>query len=85
MKDIERIHVRAAKIIHRLPKHILDEDAIEAAKWDKIEYIYKRKLLSKMHQIFYCKCPEVLRSNLTQDNNRDKEPKRFTIPEVQKK
>ena len=53
MKDIKRIHIRAAEIIHRLPKHISDEDALKAAKWDKIEYIYKRKVLSKMHKIFY--------------------------------
>ena len=38
------------KIIHRLPRHISDEDALEAAKWDKTEYIYKRKVLSKMHK-----------------------------------
>ena len=84
MKDIKRIHARAAKIIHRLPKHISDEDALEAAKWDKIEYIYKRKVLSKMHQIFYGKCPEVLISHFIQDNNRDEERKRFTIPRCTK-
>ena len=32
MKDIERIHARAVKTIHRLPKHISGEDALEAAK-----------------------------------------------------
>ena len=84
MKDIERIHVRAAKIIHRLPKHISDEDALEAAKWDKIEYIYKRKVLSKMHRIFYGECPKVLKSHFTQDNKHDKERKRFTIPRCTK-
>ena len=84
MNDIEGIHARAAKIIHRLPKHISDEDALEAAKWDKIEYIYKSKVLSKMHQIFYGKCPEVLRSQFTQVNKRDKERKRFTIPRCTK-
>ena len=67
INDIERIHAQAAEIIHRLPKHISDEDALEAAKWDKIEYIYKRKVLSKMHQIFYGRCPEVLRSHFTQE------------------
>ena len=84
MKDIERIHVRAAKIIHRSPKHISDEDVLEAAKWDKIEYIYKRKVLSKMHKIFCGECPEVLRSYFTQDNKRDKEHKRFTVPRCTK-
>ena len=43
MKDIERIHVRAGKIIHRLPKHISDEDALEAARWDKIEVHLQKK------------------------------------------
>ena len=85
MKDIERIHVQAAKIIHLLPKHISDEDALQAAKWDKIEYIYKRKVLSKMHQIFYGECPEVLRSHFTQDSKYDKERKRFRSRNVQKK
>ena len=85
MNDIEiLIHAGAAKIIHCLPKHILDEDAFEAAKWDKIEYIYKRKVLSKMHQIFYGKCPEVLISHFTQVNKRDKERKCFTIPQCTK-
>ena len=84
MKDIERIHVRAVKIIHRLPRHISDEDALEAAKWDKIEYIYKRKVLSKMHKIFYGECPEVLRSHFTQDNKCDKECKRLTTPRCTK-
>ena len=80
MKDIERIHVRAAKIIHRLTEHISDEDALEATKWDKTEYIYKRKVLSKMHKVSFSECPEVLRSHFTQDNKRDKERKRFTTP-----
>ena len=75
MKDIERIHVRAAKIIHYLPKHV---------KWDKIENIYKRKFLSKMHKIFYGECPEVLKSHFTQGSKLDKERKHFTIP-IQKK
>ena len=84
IKDIERIHVRSAKIIHRLPKHISDEDALKAAKWDKIEYICKRTILSKMLKIFYSECPDVLRSHFTQDNKRDKERKRFTIPRCTK-
>ena len=84
MKDIERIHALAAKIIHHLPKHISDIYALEAEKWDKIEYIYIRKVLSKKHRIFYGECPQVLRSHFTQDNKRDKECKRFPIPRCTK-
>ena len=51
MKDIERIHVRPAKIIHRLPKHISDEDALEAAKEDKIEYIYEKGFIQDAQNI----------------------------------
>ena len=79
MKDIERIHIQAMKTVHRLPKHILDEDALEAAKWDKTEYIYKRKVLFKVHKVFYSECPEVLRSHFTQESKCDKEHKYFTI------
>ena len=86
MKDIEsRIHIRSAKIIHCLPKLISNEDALKAVKWDKIEYIYKRKVLSKMHKIFYGECPELLRSHFTQDSKRDRMQLRFQCRNVQRK
>ena len=84
MKDFERIHIRVAKIVHHSQKHIEDEDAHQVAKWDKIENVYKIKVLSKMHKIFYGECPELLRSHFTHDNKRDKECKHFTIPRCTK-
>ena len=43
MKDIERMCTRT-RLFTVCQKHISDEDALEAAKWDKTEYIYKREI-----------------------------------------
>ena len=44
-QEIEKIHERAAKIIHGIASDNADEDVLRKAKWDKISYLYKRKLL----------------------------------------
>ena len=49
ISQLERIHARAAKLIHKLPKNISDEEALLHAKWDKLDYIYKRRMLTVMH------------------------------------
>ena len=74
MKDIERMHIQAVKIIHNLPKHISDEDALEAKKWDKIS----------TKERFYPRCTKYSMVNSQkysdpQDNKHDKERNCFTI------
>ena len=55
---LEQIHIRAAKIIHKLPKRIGDEDVLTNAKWTNLLYIYKRKLLTFMHNVQTQQCPK---------------------------
>ena len=39
-EDLERIHVRAARVIHRLPRDIPGDEILRLAKWDRLDYIY---------------------------------------------
>ena len=58
MSQLERIHARAAKLIHKLPKNISDEKALLNANWDSLDYIYKRRMLTIMHKVCHDDCPE---------------------------
>ena len=62
-EDLERIHVRAARVIHRLPRGIPDDEILRLAKWDGLDYIYKREVLSIMYKVFQQKAPEALASH----------------------
>ena len=50
---IENIHARAARVIYKLPSELPNERSLEMANWQPLSYIYKRRILSVMHQIYY--------------------------------
>ena len=56
--QLERVHARAAKLIHKLPKNISDEEALLNVDWDRLDYIYKRRMLTIMHKLCHDDCPE---------------------------
>ena len=37
MSDIEKIHQRAARIIHKIPKSIPDNEVLHTVNWDEID------------------------------------------------
>ena len=45
------IDARAAKIIHRLPLEILDQDTLETSEWEPLSNQYKKKLLILMYKV----------------------------------
>jgi len=49
--DLEHLHIKAAKLIHKLPSGTPDCDALKRAKWKPLSYIYKRRLASIMYQV----------------------------------
>ena len=55
---LEKIHAKAAKIIHKMPKNTDDEDVLMNAKWTNLQYIYKRKMLTFMHNVQTKSCPK---------------------------
>ena len=57
-QEIEKIHVRAAKIIHGIASDNADEDVLRKAKWATISYLYERKLLIIMQNAHLQRLPD---------------------------
>ena len=47
----EGLHLKAAKLIHRLPKHIMVCDISQYVHWQNLGHIYKRKIAIKMFKV----------------------------------
>ena len=43
---LEHLHLKAAKLIHKLPSETPDTDVLDLVKWKPLVYIYKRRLAS---------------------------------------
>ena len=52
-KELELIHIRAARLIHKLPNDMKDEDILVRAGWMPLEYFYKFRILTITHSAFY--------------------------------
>ena len=59
-KVLEHLHLKAAKLIHKLPSETPDSDILDLVKWKPLGYIYKRRLASIMYQVFHSSLPDQL-------------------------
>ncbi len=84
MKDIEKIHLRAARIIYKIPKTTPENEVLLTANWDEIDYIYKRKILVLMHKAFYNSLPETLEMHFKPLRTRSRDSHKFEIPRCSK-
>ena len=57
LNEVEHIHARAAKIIHRLPD-ASDQEALTLARWEPINSMNKRKLLMVMYKVNKSELPD---------------------------
>ena len=57
---MEHLHLKAAKLIHKLPSETPDSDVLDLVKWKPLGYIYKRRLASIMYQVFHNSLPDQL-------------------------
>ena len=53
MKDLELIHLRAARLIHKLPRDMEDETVLIKASWMPLKYLYCSRILNITHRAFY--------------------------------
>lgn len=67
MNNIEKIHIRAARFIHRLKRTVPDTSVISLVKWLPIVNYYKRNLACKTYKI-YNELASPLLSNLVLKN-----------------
>ena len=53
LKDLEMIHIRATRLIHKLPNSFKDSDALSKVDWMPLEYFYKFGILTITHNAYY--------------------------------
>ena len=46
--EIEGLHLKAARVIYRLPRHVMDSDGLQRVHWQNVRHIHKRKLAIEM-------------------------------------
>ena len=63
---LEHYHVRATKMIYNITKDDLtDEQILQKAESEPVNTIYKRRILTLMHDIYYMKAPQKLQELFT--------------------
>ena len=50
---LEDNHARAARLVHKLPRNLSNEESLARANWQPISFLYKRRLLTLIHQIYH--------------------------------
>ena len=53
LKKLEMIHIRAARLMYKLPKCMKDDDILARVGWMPLEYFYKFRILTITHVAFY--------------------------------
>ena len=53
LKDLEMIHIRATRLIHKLPNSFKDSDVLSKVDWMPLEYFYKFGILTITHNAYY--------------------------------
>ena len=51
MTELEHIHARVAKTIHRLSWDVSDQEALESTRWEPLSNQYKKKVITLMDKV----------------------------------
>ena len=68
LEPLEKVHRKAAKIIHGIANTIPDTEILNEAKWKSMFYMYKRRLTTLTHQAYYERAPEVINQLVTKED-----------------
>ena len=52
LSSIEKVHIRAARFIHRIKKSVPDIYVLSSVKWKEIIYYYKKSIACKVYKIY---------------------------------
>ena len=58
LQALERIHTRAARIIHNLPDNLNSTEILKNAHWQPFSKFYKRKLTALIYSVYYNLAPK---------------------------
>ena len=55
LQNLENVHIRAARPIHKIHPSISKADVLQTANWKSVSYMYKRTVACLTHQALYDK------------------------------
>ena len=53
LNDLERIHIRAARLIHKVPKDMVNRKVLDLVGWNTLKYMYTKRFLTLTHGGYY--------------------------------
>ena len=71
INGLEDVNICAGRIIHKLKPSVKDNEVLSKIGWSPLEYIYKRRLATIMHEVYHNKVHQKLGSLF--ENKRNKE------------
>ena len=74
--------MRAAKIIHKIPSHSDKVETVNVARWDSLDYIYKREILAIMHKFQYETFPEAIQDHFKKRLYHSQDGCSFNLPRI---
>ena len=84
-EDLEKIHVRAAKIIHQIPSYTDKGKTMNTVRWDSLDYTYKRKILAVMHKFQNKTIPEAFHDHFKDRLSHSRDGCSLKIPRILRK
>ena len=69
MANVERIHIRAARFIHKVKKSTPDAYVLQQVKWSSIVEYYKRSLACKVYKIYNDLTSPLLKDMITKSTS----------------
>ena len=49
--ELENLHIKVGRLIHRVPQNILESEVLIYIKWQDLGYLYKRKLVIEVFKV----------------------------------
>ena len=68
LDEVNKIHAKAARFIKRMPKKMIDKEALQTAGWKSIGFHHKKDVACKAYKIYYGHFPPLLKRLLKQNN-----------------
>ena len=62
INSLEYVHIHAGRTIHKLKPSVKDNEVLSKIGWSPLQYIYKRRLATKMHEVYHNKVHQKLGS-----------------------
>ena len=84
LPEVDALHAREAKLVYGIKEKMSVENTVTKVNWEPISYIYKRRIPSWIHRIYYESYPRVISEKFTKKSGGLRNPLQFEIPRYRK-